>query len=331
MNSEILARFYAAGGERVEMSSLSRELEMSEANLRKRITGLREIGFDFEEHPQWGFRLVRSPDHLIADDLKGQLYADRIKRQIGSKILVLEKTSSTHDVTQRFALEGYKAGLVVFAEEQTAGRGRHGRTWISPPRKGVWCTVLLRPNLPPESASRLTVMAAVATAEALRRCTNLPLRIKWPNDILCQGRKVAGILVELSVENGRMDFAMVGIGVDVNLEPSDFPPELRVAATSLRTEAGHEFHRPTLACELLRSLEATGQCLGDESFEGLLDRWVELDETLGRQIVLTKPDGSRLRGLASNLDTDGALVIRKDDGRMERILAGEVTLEKECA
>ena len=204
-----------------------------------------------------------------------------------------------------------------------------GRKWVSPPRKGLWFTVLLRPLCPMQSAQRLTVMTAVAVTSSLRRNTGLPLRIKWPNDILCRGRKVVGILVELCAEGPHLQYAAIGIGIDVNLEPSDFPSWLQASATSLKQEAGFPFHRPTLAIEVLRELDQCQSLLSDENFPMLLEYWMELDDTLGRQISISWNDGRSLRGLASNLDFDGALLVRTDEGRLERVTAGDVTLEKE--
>ncbi len=314
-------------------AELARRAGVTVKELRQRVEGLRHLGYAIEAHPG-GLRLAGAPDALIPEEIRARL---REGRRIGSRILVFETTSSTNDVAERLASQGHAAGLVVFAEAQTAGRGRQGRSWISPPRKGLWFTVLLRSALRTETASRLTVMAGVAAVTSLRRMTGLPLRIKWPNDILCRGRKIAGILAELSVGPDRalppgralLCHALIGIGIDVNLERSDFPESLRDMATSLKLEAGRSFHRPTLAADLLDEIERCEELMSDESFPRLVERWVESDDTLGRQISIATMGGHRLHGLAMNLDHDGALLLRTDDGRVQRVVAGDVTLEKE--
>src|SRR5256885_2251860 len=178
-----------------------------------------------------------------------------VSRVIGRDIRVFEETTSTNDLVERLARDGVREGVVAFAETQTRGRGRLGRKWISPPRKGLWLSVLLRPALPPQAATQLTVAAATALVRAIRQSTSLPAEIKWPNDILISGRKTAGVLTELSAELDRINHIILGIGIDVNLSPSDLPPELRGIATSLKIESGSNIHRAELAASLLRELD----------------------------------------------------------------------------
>src|SRR6185503_6425802 len=148
-------------------------------------------------------------------------------RIIGRDIRVFEETTSTNDVVERLARDGVREGAVVFAEAQSKGRGRLGRKWISPPRKGLWFSVLLRPSLPPDAATQVTGAAATALARAIRQVTGLIPEIKWPNDILIRGKKTAGVLTELSAELDRINHIVLGIGVDVNLNAGDLPAELR--------------------------------------------------------------------------------------------------------
>lgn len=327
LDERLLRMFYDAGSEPVHEMQLASRLGVTRGEVSARIAELRGLGYVFASHPHEGHRLVESPGNLMADDLLARMGEGG--RRVGNRIVVLESTASTNDVVDRLAREGHPDGLVVFAEAQTAGRGRLGRVWVSPPRKGLWFTVLMRPELPLGALSRLTVMAGVAVADALRRATDLPLRIKWPNDVLCRGRKVAGILTELGADAGAVRHAAVGIGIDVNLEEADFPGELRGMATSLRMEAGRVFHRPALAVEILREMNRCSALISDVDFSMLMRRWAELDETVGRMVTVAWGDGRRLRGTASGLDGDGALLVRMDGGRVERVMAGDVTLEKE--
>ncbi len=298
--------------------------------LAKSFDDLRELGFVIEKHPQRGHRLMESPDSLIPDDLHARLRAVHPSESflIGNRIVVFQKTESTNDVVQKLSSQGHPEGLVVFAESQTAGRGRHARSWISPAGKGLWFTILLRPTLPMHSMPRVTVMTAVAVAQSLRRMTRLPLRIKWPNDILCQGKKLAGILIDLSANSGRIQSVAIGIGINVHLEENDFPVELREVATSLKLEAGRSFHRPSLCADLLSELERWSPSVNDADFPKLLDAWSELDETVGTQVCVHSAGKPPLRGLALSLDTDGALLVRTDSGQIEKVIAGDVTMEK---
>jgi BirA family biotin operon repressor/biotin-[acetyl-CoA-carboxylase] ligase len=320
----ILRVLLAAGGQAVAPLDLAARASLTRRDLDVHLDALRKCGFDIERHPALGVRLVELPERLVPDDIGARLPPERT---VGHPILVFAETSSTNDVATRLARQAMEEGAVVFAESQTAGRGRHGRAWVSPTAKGLWFTLLLRPKLPPSSASRLTVMAGVAVATALRRATGLPLRIKWPNDVLCRGKKLAGILTELEIEEERLVHALVGVGVDVNLDTGDFPEELQNMATSLKLEAGRSFSRAALAAELLGEFEKGITRLGDDQFAGIADEWVALDDTLGRQVTIEGPGGRR-RGHASGIDPDGALLLRLDGGRIERVLGGEVTLER---
>lgn len=319
----ILRTLLAAGGQAVAPLDLAARASLNRKELDEHLDALRRCGFDIEQHPALGVRLVELPEHLVPEDIGARLPPERV---LGRPIMVFAETASTNDVAARLAKQDVEEGTVVFAESQTAGRGRHGRAWVSPAGKGLWFTLLLRPKLPPSSASRLTVMAGVAVATALRRATGLPLRIKWPNDVLCRGKKLAGILTELGIEEERLVHALVGVGVDVNLDAGDFPQELQNMATSLKLEAGRSFSRAALAAEILGEFEKGIARLGDDQFVGIAEEWVALDDTLGRQVTIEGPGGRR-RGHASGIDPDGALLLRLDGGRIERVLGGEVTLE----
>ncbi len=321
----LMRRLIASEGSPLTGEELARGLGIFVANLHERIGVWRQLGFEIERSPSGLIRLVRCPDVLVSEEIQAHLAPGR---RIGRKVLVFESTASTNDVAERLADEGAPGGLAVFAESQTDGRGRHGRSWISPPRKGLWLTLLLRPALAPHAAQRLTVLAGVALAEALRRVSELPVRIKWPNDLLCRGRKVAGILTEISAEPDLVRHALIGVGINVNLETADFPDHLRGMATSLKIEAGRAFPRVPLAAAFLAEVERAEPLLSDAEFPRLIERWVELDETLGRQVSITGAGARKICGLAMNLDTDGALLVRCDDGRMERVIAGDVTLDK---
>jgi len=220
-----------------------------------------------------------------------------------------------------------REGVVVFAESQTKGRGRLGRKWISPERKGLWFSVLLRPDLRPQEATQLTVASATALRRAIAAETGLQPEIKWPNDILIGGKKVAGILTELSAEVDRVKHIILGIGVDVNLDATELPAELRKTATSLKIEAGEMISRADLAVAVLRELDYDYERIGGGNFPAVADEWESHCATIGRNVTVLIGD-HKTRGRAESLDDDGALLIRTEHGHLERIIGGDVTLEK---
>ena len=308
----------------VSGAELAEQLKISRAAIWARIEELRKLGYDIEASPHFGYRLVSSPDALHADDLLARLGKTKI---IGRDIRVFEQTTSTNDVVEKLARDGVKEGVVVFAESQTRGRGRLGRKWISPVRKGLWFSILLRPDLRPQEATQLTVASATALRRAIESETGLKPEIKWPNDILIGGKKVAGILTECRAELDRVKHVILGIGVDVNLNANEFPPELRKPATSLKIESGKTIDRADLAAAILRELDRDYMRVCAGKFASLADEWEEHCTTIGKNVSV-QIGGRKIRGHAESLDDDGALLLRTEHGRLERIVGGDVTLEK---
>jgi BirA family biotin operon repressor/biotin-[acetyl-CoA-carboxylase] ligase len=324
VDAQILRALRTSGSGTVSGEELSQKLGISRAAVLARIKELRELGYDIEESPHKGYRLLSSPDLLHADDLSWRVMENRA---IGRDIRVFEQTTSTNDVIEKLARDGAKEGAVVFAEAQTAGRGRLGRIWISPARKGLWFSVLLRPNLSPSAATQVTVATAAALRKAIEQQTGLKAGIKWPNDILVSGRKVAGILTELSAELDRIKYLAVGIGVDVNLDPADFPPEVRAQATSLKIELGKAVVRVELAGAILQELDRVYCLILSREFNTVADEWERHCTTLGERVVIHLGE-RRVCGRAESLGDDGALLLRTDHGHLERIVGGDVEIEK---
>ena len=320
-DAKILAALHT-NTEGVSGAQLAEELAISRTAVWARIEELRQAGYVIEAGPHFGYRLVSSPDALHADDVLARLGQARV---IGRDIRVFEETTSTNDVIEKLARDGVKEGVVVFAESQTKGRGRLGRKWMSPTHKGLWFSVLLRPALSPQETTQLTVASATALRRAIKTVTGLTTDIKWPNDLLIGGKKVVGILTEMSAEVDRVRHVILGIGVDVNQK--EFPPELRKVATSLKIEVGEEICRAELATEMLRELDLDYARIGDGKFSAVADEWEAGCATLGRNVSVQM--GSRLiHGSAESLDDDGALLVRTEHGHLERIIGGDVTLEK---
>ena len=216
---------------------------------------------------------------------------------------------------------------MVFAESQTKGRGRLGRKWISPAYKGLWFSILLRPELRPPETTQLTVASATALCRAIRAETGLNPEIKWPNDIWVNEKKVAGVLTELSAEPDRVNHVILGIGVDVNLGAAEFPVDLRKQATSLKIEAGRAFSRADLAAAILRELDNDYLRVCAGQFTRVADEWEARCQTIGRDVTI-QIGNRRVQGRAESLGESGELLLRTEHGHLERISGGDVTLER---
>jgi BirA family biotin operon repressor/biotin-[acetyl-CoA-carboxylase] ligase len=308
----------------VSGTELAEKLRISRAAIWARIEELRHLGYDIEAGPHFGYRLIGVPDVLHADDLLARLYKTKI---IGRDVRVFEQTTSTNDVIEKLARDGVKEGVVVFAESQTKGRGRLGRKWISPAHKGLWFSLLLRPNLRPQEVTQLTVASATALRRAIHSETGLNPEIKWPNDILVRGKKVAGILTEMSAELDRVQHVILGIGVNMNMSAGEFQPELRKLATSLKIESGRTISRADLATAILYELDRNYVRVCAGGFAALADEWEAHCTTIGRNVTIQTGE-RKIRGRAESLDDDGALLLRTEHGHLESITGGDVTLEK---
>ena len=323
-DARILRALRSGGTAGASGALLAKDLGVSRAAVWNRIEELRRLGYDIEASPHAGYVLRGSPDVLHGEDLLARLGPTRI---IGRDIRVFAETTSTNDIVEKMARDGVAEGIVVFAESQTKGRGRLGRTWVSPPRKGLWFSVLLRPKIAPQAATQLTVVSAVAVARAIEKSTGLLPGIKWPNDIVFGQRKAAGILLELGAELDHIRHVVLGIGIDVNLTPADLPPDVRAVSTSLREQKGEWIDRANLATTLIYELDAAYARFRAGDFHELGDEWMRRCVTLGRRVTLHVGD-RKISGHAEALDDEGALLLRTEHGRLERIVGGDVLLEK---
>lgn len=299
----------------VSGEEISRRCGMSRAAIWKHMQELRQEGFDVVAVPHLGYKLVASPDKLLPSEIRHGLKT----RYLGKKIVYEDAVPSTMDVAFRLGMEGAVEGTLVCAEGQTKGKGRLGRHWNSPKGKGIYMSVILRPSLPPTEAAQLTLLTAVAVCEAIRRVTGVAARIKWPNDILVEDRKLAGILTELSAETDRVRFVVIGIGINVNTSLSVLP----LQATSLKEEAQKKIPRVELLQEILVELENWYECLKKLGFAPVVERWKEFSSTLGKRVRLVDP-GGEVEGEAVDLDKTGALMIRNDAGLIVSKIAGDV-------
>jgi len=287
------------------------------------LTRLRGAGFDIEDKPGLGCRLLASPDRLIADDLFARIGAGTptCENPLAREILTFEETASTNDVAARLGREGRAGGLLVFAERQTAGRGRFGRRWDSAPHAGLWFSLLLRPEFAAPLWVRLTTWAGVCVAAAVEQATGMKAQVKWPNDILLGGKKIAGILTECSGDTAGGMFAIVGIGLNVNHET--MPAEIADRAASLRQITGRTLDRCALAAAILTELAARLPDV-DAGFDRILADAARRSSILGKWVRLDAADMS-FEGRAEALDAEGSLLLRLADGTLRTMTAGEVS------
>ncbi len=314
MDERILAIFRERD-ESVSGEELSRLLGVSRSAIWKHIEKLRDVGYDIVAHPHRGYRLLHIPDKLLPAEIMWRLNT----RFIGRRIYSYERVDSTMDIAYQLAEDNAPEGVVVFSEEQSLGRGRMGRNWVSLKGKGIYLSLILRPKIPLLEAPKITLLVAVGVAQAIRKISGLATLIKWPNDILISNKKVCGILTELSAELDRVNFLILGVGINVNTTKDTLPKE----ATSVKEELGRSVSRIDLTKEVLRQVEKYYSLFKQKRFASIVREWKDLSAILGSRIEVIC-QGKKIEGQAQDIDSHGALVVRLDSGFLEHIWAGDV-------
>jgi BirA family biotin operon repressor/biotin-[acetyl-CoA-carboxylase] ligase len=261
-----------------------------------------------------GYTLVDSPDVLAPAEIKAGLKTS----MMGKNIHYFKETESTNILARDMA-GSVDEGTVVIAESQTGGRGRMGRKWISP-EGGIWLSVVLKPRMQPLHAPRITLLAGVAVAKTIRNI-GLPAKIKWPNDVLINEKKVCGILTEIGAEMDSIQYVVVGVGIDANVDTETFPEEFRDSSTSLKNELGHDINRVEFVQRLLSELESLYMKFQKEGFSSILEEWRNMSATIGEWVKITT-QSRIICGEAVGVDSDGALILETGEGRLEKIVAG---------
>jgi len=316
----ILRLFREAGRGFVSGELISRELQVSRTAVWKQINGLRDAGYKIEAIPSRGYNLLSSPDILSLEEVREKLNTTRIGRQL----VCLPETTSTNADAFHLAEGGAEEGTTVIADAQNGGKGRRGRVWSSPAGVNLYCSVVLRPEIMPHEAPQLTFLSAVAVARAIEGTTALNPEIKWPNDVLINGRKVAGLLNEMSAETDRVNFVILGIGANLNMTQAQFPADLRAPATSLLLEQGLPVNRAQFAATMLGELDRLYTDFLRHGFGPVRDEWQQRCNANGREVVVSEAGVETVRGMFDGIDGDGALLLRFPDGTVERILSGDV-------
>jgi BirA family transcriptional regulator, biotin operon repressor / biotin---[acetyl-CoA-carboxylase] ligase len=313
---EILER--AAGP--ISGETISSELGVTRSAVWKQINELRQMGYTISSSQKVGYQLTRTSDKLLPYEIHKRLRT----RFIGQKLRYLENTPSTNTVGKQLCLEGDGEklnGTVIIAEEQSGAVGRMGRAWISP-GGGIWITIILKPAVPVDHVFMITMAGSIAIARALRKEFELGALIKWPNDIFIGNKKVAGLLLELAAEADTVHYCLLGIGVNVNVPMSNFTPELQKLITSISAEVGHEVDRAAFLARILKEFESRYLLLEEGEYDTILQEWKSLSCTLENHVQIRTLKNT-FEGEAVDIDEFGALIIRKENGRLERVIAGD--------
>ena len=297
---------------------IAAEIGVTRSTVWVYIEKLRALGVEIKGHPSSGYQLQKLPDILAPSLVRPELG----ENQIGHRIVHYFRTDSTNDVALSLAAQGEAHGTVILAEEQTAGRGRLGRSWYSEKSSGIYASIILRPPLAPAAAPVLTLMAGVATQRAVNTVTGLPVDIRWPNDLLLNGKKVCGILTEMSAELDRLHAVVLGIGLNVNHR--EMPPELKEIATSLRMEGRKPYSRAQILVALLKELERKYRLLLDEGSVAITRAWAAASTYAQGKRIRVVSSGGEFLATTAGLEPSGALRVRRDDGREELLVSGEI-------
>ena len=321
MRKTIVEMLKNAGGDFISGESIAGELKISRTAVWKHIRKLRENGYEILSRERCGYKLKDAPDLLLPSEVQIGLET----KIIGKKMEYHPSVDSTNRAAKALAYHGAEDGTIIVAEEQTGGKGRLERKFFSPRVKGIWFSIILRPKFPPHDAPKFTLMAAVAVAEAMKRF-DLKAGIKWPNDILFDGRKIVGILTEMTGELGKISYLVIGVGINVNIRRDEFPEELRDIAASLSEINGVEIPRVKFFRALLEEFDKIYLEINAEGFDKVLERWKEYNITLGKNIrVISAGGGENFSGKAIDLNEDGALVVETQTG-LRTVYAGDVSI-----
>lgn len=321
MKHKIIDRLHEEEGF-ISGEKLSDEFGLSRTAIWKHINSLREDGYEIESVTRRGYRLISSPDIINYDEVKGEL----LTSIIGKKLIHFQSIGSTNDKAKELAGDS-EEGTVIVAEEQTSGRGRLGRSWSSRGRKGIYASVILKPDMEPANAAKLTLLGAAAVALALADC-GIEALIKWPNDIIIDGKKAAGILTEMSSELGIVNHIILGIGINVNQSVEEIPPELIDKATSLKAASGKPIQRKHLIALVLNRLdELYVQFKETGDMDHALDICRERSAVIGKDIIVIQGRKQR-SGHAVSINHDGELMVRFEEG-LEQVISGEVSIRTE--
>lgn len=320
MRSEILTILHKADGKYVSGAYLAEKLSVSRTAVWKHICALKEEGYEIDSKSRNGYRIIASPDLLTPGEIKSILTT----KTVGQSIKYYKTTDSTNNEAKKSALQGAADGTIVISEEQGSGKGRIGRGWFSPAGKGIWLSVILRPKFLPQEAPKCTLMAAIAITKAIYTVTGIKAGIKWPNDVLYDGKKLVGILTEMNAEMDRINYVVIGMGINVNIAKEDMPESIRDIAASLMQIANKKISRVKLLSEILSELENEYNKINENGFASVINEWKKYSVTLGQNVKVIGVKET-FCGKAVDIDDYGALLVDTGE-KVERVLAGDVSI-----
>lgn len=315
----ILKAFHDHPGRFISGEELSQTCGCSRTAVWKHIEELRKDGYEVEAVRKSGYRLLGAPDRLSAAEITAGLDTDRM----GQHVIAHDEVVSTQPLAHDAAARGAKEGTLVLAELQTGGKGRLGRPWHSPKGTGIWMSLIIRPAIPLPKTPQMTLLTAVSVARAIREETGLPVKIKWPNDIFIGDKKVCGILTELNAESDRVNYLVIGIGLNANSVAEDFPEELAKIATSLRIESGEPIKRARFIQQFCRIFEEEYDHYLAHGFARAKAEWEKHSYTIGRWVNV-QTISQRLEGRAVGLDEEGVLMVEDQDGAIHKVYSADV-------
>lgn len=317
MRNEILNLLASQPGKYISGEAISQALKITRSAVWKQIQSLRESGYEIEAQTKSGYRLLRTPLSLEEWVLKRGLKT----KTLGCEIHCFEELPSTNEYAKTLIHQGVEDGVVILARRQTSGRGRMRRVWESP-EGGIWITVILKPQLSLADAAKLTLSAGVALTRACRELYDLGVQIKWPNDLVFQGKKIAGILGEVVGEWNTVQTLILGVGINANLECRDLSPI--IPATTLQELLGYPINLNDLVIAFLEALETEVKSLEEGDAEGLQERWLTYAAGIGKEVQVERA-GQVFKGILKGISTSGELIL--EENRQEHLFsAGDVKL-----
>jgi len=322
LTNKILKQLANAGNEPISGQQIADELGISRTAVWKHIKSLEEQGFVIDSIKKKGYLLSTKPDSLNPSLVESYLTTERL----GRRIIYLDSCPTTQSIAHEEARMGAVDGTVVISEEQTAGKGRLARNWASTKGKGIWMSIILKPDLPPQLAPQFTLIAAVALTRSIADVAGITPSIKWPNDLLINGKKCTGILTELQAEADRVQSIILGIGVNVNQSVEDFPDELRSIATSIKIETGQEIDRAMLTAKIFEYMEKYTDLYLNEGFKPLKLLWESYSDTIGKRIRASMVN-KEMVGKAVGITEEGVLQLQTDDGVIHGIYSADIFIE----
>jgi BirA family biotin operon repressor/biotin-[acetyl-CoA-carboxylase] ligase len=320
---KILEMLKKAKGRYVSGESISNKVKVSRAAIWKHISALRKYGYSIASSKGQGYKLVKVSDNLLPWEIRGSLKTE----QVGKEIHHFEVIDSTQDLAIRMAEGDAPEGSVVIGERQKRGRARVGRKWVAP-KGGIWMSIILRPKIPTAESTILPLAIALAVCNAIREVCKVNAKLKWPNDVIINGKKIAGILAEMSCEADRVNYVVIGIGVNANISVRKIESSIRgtagyYGATSLMKEKGKEVDRIALVKKILTELERIYLKLEKKGADMIIQSWKDLSDTLGSNVTVLQNEMC-FEGRAVDIDYDGALLVKLPNGNIKRIVAGDV-------